>query len=99
MVLVIEGVDALVDREGDERGAIGGGKGTGGEDAPERIPDFGEGLVRRETSGVRLPAETSRHRRQLVGNAAALEVAPHRGAEEGARLTGEGRDRGEGRSR
>src|SRR3954471_10687028 len=95
MVLVIECVDALVDRERDERGAIGGGEGTRGEDGAETGADLGKGLVRRETTRVRLATEARGHVRQLVGNAAALEIAPHRGAKYGARLAGKGRDIGE----
>lgn len=95
MMLVIERVDAFVDGERDERGTIGRGEGTAGEDPPERGPDLGESLVRGETAGVRLAAEASRHVRQLLWNAAALEVAPHRSVEEGARFAGEGRNSGE----
>jgi hypothetical protein len=95
MVLVIEGVHALVDREGDERGAIGRGERTGGEDPAQGIPDLGEGLVGGETTGVRLAAETGRHVRQLLGNAAALEVTPHGRTKEGARFSGERRQGGE----
>src|SRR3954447_5021816 len=95
MVLVIERVDALVDRECDERGAIGGGEGTRRQDGAEAGADLGQGLVGRETTRVRLATESSGHVRQLVGNAAALEVAPHGGAKNGARLAGKGRDIGE----
>jgi len=96
MVLMIERVHALVDREGDERGPIGRGERTGGEDPAEGIPDLGEGLVGGKATGVRLAAETCRHVRELLGNAAALEVAPHGRTEERARLAGERRERGEG---
>ena len=97
MVLVIEGVDAIVDRERDERGAIGRGEGTGSEDSAERGPDLGEGLVGAETAGVRLPAQTCGNDRQLFWNAAAVEIAPHGGVEERACFTGESRESGEGR--
>src|SRR3954469_22305631 len=97
MVLVIECVDALVDRERDERGAIGGGEGTRGEDGAETGADLGGGLVRAATTRVRLATEARGHVRQLVGNTAALEVASHGGAKNGARFAREGRDTGERR--
>ena len=99
MVLVIECVDALVDREGDEGGAIGRGERTGGENPAERGPDLGEGLVGGETPGVRLPAEPCCHDRELFGHAPTFEVAPHGGVEQRARFTGEGRESGKWRDR
>ena len=95
MVLVIERVHAFVDRECDERGAIGRGERTRGKDPTESIPDLGERLVGGETTGVRLAAEPCRHVRELLGNAAALEVAPHGRTEERAGLAGERREGGE----
>lgn len=94
-MLVIERVHALVDRERDERGAIGRGEGTGGEDPAKSISDLGEGLVGGETARVRLATETCRHVRELLGNPAALEVAPHGRTEQRARLAGECREGGE----
>src|SRR5690348_10406221 len=96
MMLVIERVDAFVDREGDERGAIGRGEWTRGKDSAEGGANLRERLVGGETAGVRLPTEACRDVRQLVRHPAALEIALDRGTEQGARFAGKGRHGGEG---